>query len=39
VWAARSETINPTSAHTLIDEVVRAAVAELRKEGLLPAVP
>lgn len=39
VWAARSETINPTSAHGLIDEVVRAAVAAMRKEGLLPAAP
>jgi hypothetical protein len=36
VWAARSETLNPSDANTLIDEVVRAVVAEMRKAGLLP---
>ena len=39
VWAARSETINPSSTNSLIDDVVRAVVAEMRKEKLLPAAP
>jgi hypothetical protein len=36
VWAARSETLNPSDAQQLIDEVVRAVVDEMRKEKLLP---
>jgi hypothetical protein len=35
IWAARSETINPTDAHALIDEVVHAVVAEMREAKLL----
>jgi hypothetical protein len=36
VWSARSETFNPKDASALIDGVVDASVAELRKEKLLP---
>lgn len=36
VWAARSETLNPSDAQQLIDEVVRAVVGEMREEKLLP---
>jgi hypothetical protein len=36
VWAARSETINPSTAEQLIGEVVKVSVAALRKEKLIP---
>jgi hypothetical protein len=36
VWAARSETLNPSDAQSLIDDVVRAVVAEMREAKLLP---
>lgn len=36
VWAGRSQTLNPSSAEDLIDDVVRLTVAALRREGLLP---
>ena len=37
VWSARSETLNPTDAEQVIEEVVRAAVEAMRRDGLLPA--
>ena len=37
VWAAHSKTLNPANAKQLIDEVVRAMVERMRKDGLLPA--
>jgi hypothetical protein len=36
VWSARSETLNPSSAKDLADDVVRAAVKAMREDGLLP---
>jgi hypothetical protein len=36
LWSARSETFNPSNANQLVEEVVTAMVAELRKEKLLP---
>jgi hypothetical protein len=36
VWAARSETLNPKDAESLIDDVVRISVDELRREKLIP---
>jgi len=38
IWSARSETFNPSNANQLVDEVVNAMVAEMRKTGLLPAL-
>ncbi len=38
VWAARSDTLNPANAKELIDEVVRAVVDRMRKDGVLPAL-
>jgi hypothetical protein len=37
VWSARSETLNPSDAEQVIEEVVRAAVEAMRSDGLLPA--
>jgi len=37
VWSARSETFNPKDVDAVIDGVVEASVAELRKAGLLAA--
>jgi hypothetical protein len=39
VWAARSETLNPSNARALIDDVVRVVVANMREEKLLPPAP
>lgn len=39
VWSARSETLNPRNAQTLIDDVVRVVVAKMRTEKLLPPAP
>jgi hypothetical protein len=36
VWAGRSQTINPSSAEDLIDDVVRVSVEALRAEQLIP---
>jgi hypothetical protein len=36
IWAARSNTLNPADANEVIDGVVDASVAALRKDGLLP---
>jgi hypothetical protein len=36
VWAARSETLNPEASRETIEEIVGAAVAEMREAGLLP---
>lgn len=38
VWAAHSDTLNPSNATQLVDEVVRAVVERMRKDGLLPAL-
>lgn len=38
VWAAHSDTLNPANATQLVDEVVRAVVDRMRKDGLLPAL-
>ena len=35
VWAGRSQTFNPTSVERMIGEIVRLAVEELRREGLI----
>ena len=37
VWAAHSHTLNPANAKQLVDEVVRAIVERMRKDGLLAA--
>jgi hypothetical protein len=39
IWAARSETLNPRNAQTLIDDVVRVVIAKMREEKLLPPAP
>jgi hypothetical protein len=39
LWAARSETTNPKSVNKLGDSVIKHVVKELRKEGLIAAVP
>ena len=36
VWAAHSDTLNPSNAKQLVGDVVRAAVERMRKDGLLP---
>ena len=36
IWAARSETLNPKSAQETIDGVVKAVVAAMRKDKLIP---
>ena len=36
VWAARSETLNPETSRETIDEIVGAAVDEMREARLLP---
>jgi hypothetical protein len=36
IWAARSETMNPNDAQQTIDEVVKATVEAMRKDGILP---
>lgn len=36
IWSARSETFNPSNANQLVDEVVNAMVAEMRKAKLVP---
>jgi hypothetical protein len=35
VWAGRSESLNPSSAPALVDDVVKAVAADLRKKGLI----
>ena len=37
VWSAHSDTMNPNDARQLIDEVVKATVEAMRKDGILPA--
>jgi hypothetical protein len=37
IWAARSDTLNPSDAQQTIDEVVKATVEAMRKDGILPA--
>lgn len=37
VWAAHSNTLNPANAKELVDEVIRAVVLRMRKDGVLPA--
>ena len=36
VWAARSETLNPDASRETVDEIVRAAVEEMREAELVP---
>jgi hypothetical protein len=36
IWAARSNTLNPADSHEVIDGVVDASIAAMRKDGLLP---
>jgi hypothetical protein len=36
IWASRSQTTNPSSVPGLVDEVISANVAELKKQGMLP---
>jgi hypothetical protein len=38
IWAATSESVNPTSLGRLIDDTVNVVVERMRKEGLMPAV-
>ena len=35
VWAGRSETMNPSSASSLVDDVAKTVAAELRAQGLI----
>jgi len=37
IWASASNTFNPSSATSLVDDVARAVGKEMRKEGFLPA--
>ena len=39
IWAGQSETTNPDKLEDFIRELVRVAVAELRKEGVITAEP
>ncbi len=35
VWAGRSESLNPSSAPALVEDVVKAVAADLRQKGLI----
>ena len=35
IWASRSETMNPTSVGSLVDEVITANVQEMQKQHVL----
>ena len=35
IWASRSETMNPTSVASLVDEVITANVQEMQKQHVL----
>jgi hypothetical protein len=35
IWAAKSQTTNPERVDTLIKELVSAAAAEMKKQGLV----
>jgi hypothetical protein len=36
IWSGASETMNPENARAFATDVVKAAAAELRKQGMIP---